>query len=143
MRVVSMRQTWSLNSILAPSCSSTRAMVRVSARAGTLRREWVPGASRVAAITGRAAFLAPLPFPRPPRAPKNRHVRPPRPRRPCMLAIFAALLALAAATPHAAPLAAPGLPGPVVLTHAAADTIRRGIEKDREQTREWLKTSPT
>jgi len=60
-----------------------------------------------------------------------------------MLATLAALLALAAATPHAAPPAAPGLPGPVVLTPAAADTIRRGIEKDREQTREWLKTSPT
>jgi len=56
-----------------------------------------------------------------------------------MLATLAALLTLAAA----APPAPPGLPGPVVLTPAAADTIRRGIEKDREQTREWLKTSPT
>jgi uncharacterized protein (DUF1684 family) len=68
-----------------------------------------------------------------------------------MLAILAAAFVLAAATPHAkthatphtTSHAAPRLPGPVVLTRTAADTLRHGIEKDREQTREWLKTSPT
>src|SRR5262245_27367197 len=60
MFVVSMRHWWSVNSTLAPSRSITRAIVRVSASEGTLRSTCCPGASRVAAITGSAAFLAPL-----------------------------------------------------------------------------------
>ena len=40
-------------------------MVLVSASRGTLRSVWRPGASNVAAITGRAAFLAPLIWTRP------------------------------------------------------------------------------
>ena len=67
-RVVSMTQVWPRNSTRAPSCSSTFAMVRVSDSSGTLRSVWTPGASSVAAITGSAAFLAPLISTRPPSA---------------------------------------------------------------------------
>src|SRR5215471_8610163 len=57
---VSILQAWPRNSTRAPSCSSTRAMVRVSDRSGTLRSVCTPGASSVAAMTGSAAFFAPL-----------------------------------------------------------------------------------
>ena len=40
-------------------------MVRVSASSGTLRSVCTPGASSVAAITGSAAFFAPLTSTRP------------------------------------------------------------------------------
>ena len=65
--LVSIVQRWSVNETFAPSTSSTRANVRVSSRFGTLRSRWTPGASSVAAITGRAAFLAPLMATRPDR----------------------------------------------------------------------------
>ena len=43
-----------------PRLASSRLMVRMSTRGGTLRRWCSPAASRVAASMGRAAFLAPL-----------------------------------------------------------------------------------
>jgi uncharacterized protein (DUF1684 family) len=56
-----------------------------------------------------------------------------------MLVTLATALTLAAASP--APPAA--RPGPATLTRAEADSVRGAIEKDREETREWLKSSPT
>lgn len=40
-------------------------------------------------------------------------------------------------------LAAPPPSGPAVLSPTVADTVRRHIEKDREDTREWLRSKPT
>jgi uncharacterized protein (DUF1684 family) len=48
---------------------------------------------------------------------------------------FAAGAAPPAPNPHA--------PGPVQLAPAAADSLRAAIEKDRKDTEEWLRTSPT
>jgi uncharacterized protein len=48
--------------------------------------------------------------------------------------VFVATLAL---------LAAPPPSGPAVLSATVADTVRRHIEKDREDTREWLRSKPT
>lgn len=56
-----------------------------------------------------------------------------------MLVTLATVLALAAA---AAP-SATTLPGPATLTHSEADSVRRAIEKEREETRQWLKSGPT
>jgi uncharacterized protein (DUF1684 family) len=42
-----------------------------------------------------------------------------------------------------APASESAPPGPVTLFPAAADSIRAAIEKDREESRNWLKTSPT
>ena len=50
-----------------------------------------------------------------------------------MLTTFVALLSLAAPTP----------PRPATLSPAQADSVRRAIEKDRDDTRTWLKSSPT
>lgn len=52
-----------------------------------------------------------------------------------MLVTIATIIALATA---AAPT-----PGPVTLTRSEADSARRAIEKDREDTRSWLKSGPT
>ena len=54
-----------------------------------------------------------------------------------------ALLLLAAAL-AAAPAIAAGAPAaPVKLSVADADSIKQAIEKDREETRQWLKSAPT
>jgi len=42
-----------------------------------------------------------------------------------------------------APAAGGTPPGPETLSRSAADSIRAAIEKDRDETRSWLKTSPT
>jgi len=65
--VESMVQTSPSNETLAPSLPSTSANVRVSRRSGTFRSLWTPGAISVAAITGSAAFFAPLMATRPDR----------------------------------------------------------------------------
>jgi uncharacterized protein (DUF1684 family) len=49
----------------------------------------------------------------------------------------ALVLAVASPSPAAARL------GPAALTRSEADSVRGAIEKDREETREWLKSSPT
>jgi uncharacterized protein len=58
----------------------------------------------------------------------------PRPREVALLVTILALLALASPTAV--------LPG-ASLTRARADSLRRTIEKDRDDTRQWLKGSPT
>ena len=58
-----------------------------------------------------------------------------------MWVTFALLLALATGAPAPAPPSAP--PGPVVLSRAQADSVHRLLEKDRDDTREWLKSAPT
>ncbi|HKQ58683.1 MAG TPA: DUF1684 domain-containing protein [Candidatus Eisenbacteria bacterium] len=54
-----------------------------------------------------------------------------------MFATLALTITLAAAT-----TAAGTAPGPATLQRSEADSIRRAIEKDREETRTWLKTAP-
>ena len=49
-----------------------------------------------------------------------------------LLTALVALLALASPAP-----------GPVAISRAEADSVRHAIEKDRVETREWLKSSPT
>ena len=56
-----------------------------------------------------------------------------------MFVTLATVIALAAAP--AAPTTR--LPGPVTLTGSLADSVRRAIKKNREETRNWLKTGPT
>ncbi len=56
-----------------------------------------------------------------------------------MLVTLAALLALAAASPAAGTRP----PGPAALTSSEADSLRRMLEKDREDTRQWLKSGAT
>jgi uncharacterized protein (DUF1684 family) len=56
-----------------------------------------------------------------------------------MLVTLATVIALAAAPPPSTTRP----PGPATLTRAEADSIRRAIEKEREETREWLKSSLT
>jgi hypothetical protein len=58
--VVSMVQSAPSNVMRAPSFSITFAIVFVSDSRGTLRSLCTPGASSAAAITGSAAFFAPL-----------------------------------------------------------------------------------
>jgi len=63
-----------------------------------------------------------------------------------VLAAFALLVltaAVAAAARSAAPTPNPNAPGPVTLAPAVADTLRAAIEKDRTDTEDWLKSSPT
>src|SRR5262245_35509854 len=56
---------------------------------------------------------------------------------------FTAVFALVALTTGAAPAPNPNAPGPVKLDAVAADTLRAAIEKDRKDTEDWLKSSPT
>ncbi len=55
-----------------------------------------------------------------------------------MLVTLATAIALAAAV---APTS--DLPGPVSLTRSQADSVRHAIEKERDDTRKWLKSAPT
>ena len=55
-----------------------------------------------------------------------------------MLLTLAALITLAATTP-----AGTTPPGPAALSQSEADSVRPFLEKDREETRKWLKSSPT
>jgi hypothetical protein len=56
-----------------------------------------------------------------------------------MLVTLATVIALAAAPPRSTTRP----PGPVTLTRAEADSVLREIAKEREETRQWLKSSPT